>query len=116
MPEAGFCRRSLGKSLTRTESAVSIIFWMLVVQSAIGMVLELPMWQWPSAQVWASVVVVAFCGTKSHYCFARAMQYADTTVVGWLVYSERLDVFTGLGVSLNLLRLPKVGWRAGRKA
>ena len=127
----------LVKSLTRTDSAVSIIFWMLVVQNAIGIVPALLVWQWPSAQVWAWVVVVAFCGTYSHYCFARAMQHADTTVVvpmdflrvpltalvGWLVYSERLDVFTGLGVGLilagnllNLLRLPKVGWRARRKA
>jgi drug/metabolite transporter (DMT)-like permease len=127
----------LVKSLTRTDEAVAISFWMLVVQSAIGIVPALLVWQWPSAQAWAWVVVVAFCGTYSHYCFARAMQHADATVVvpmdflrvpltalmGWLVYSERLDLFTGLGVGLilagnllNLLRWPHGGWRGRGKA
>jgi drug/metabolite transporter (DMT)-like permease len=127
----------LVKSLTRTDAAVAISFWMLVVQSVIGFVPALLVWQWPSAVAWGWVVVVAFCGTYSHYCFARAMQHADATVVvpmdflrvpltalvGWLVYSERLDVFTTLGVGLilvgnvlNLLRWPAGGWRVWRKA
>lgn len=122
----------LVKSLTRTDVAVAISFWMLVVQSAIGLVPALLVWQWPSATVWGWVVVVAFCGTYSHYCFARAMQHADATVVvpmdflrvpltalvGWLVYAERLDAFTALGVGLilagNLLNLLRAPAAAGR--
>lgn len=128
----------LVKSLTRTDAAVAISFWMLMVQSAIGLVPALVVWQWPSAVAWGWVVVVAFCGTYSHYCFARAMQHADATVVvpmdflrvpltalvGWWVYSERLDVFTALGVGLilagnglNLIRWPAGRWwgrRTGR--
>jgi drug/metabolite transporter (DMT)-like permease len=127
----------LVKSLTRTEAAAAISFWMLVVQSVIGLVPALLVWQWPSATVWGWVVVVAFCGTYSHYCFARAMQHADATVVvpmdflrvpltalvGWLAYSERLDLFTALGVALilagnllNLVRWPAGGWRGRRRA
>ncbi|MDP3375166.1 MAG: DMT family transporter [Hydrogenophaga sp.] len=126
----------LVKSLTRTDAAVAISFWMLVVQSAIGLVPGLMVWQWPSAQAWGWVVVVAFCGTYSHYCFARAMQHADATVVvpmdflrvpltalvGWLAYSEGLDLFTLLGVGLilsgnvlNLVRWPMGGGRIRRK-
>ena len=120
----------LVKSLTRTDAAVAISFWMLVVQSVIGLVPALLVWQWPSAEVWGWVVVVAFCGAYSHYCFARAMQYADATVVvpmdflrvplsallGWLAYSERLDLFTALGVGLILAgnALNLVRWPAGR--
>lgn len=117
----------LVKSLTRTEAAVAISFWMLVVQSVIGLVPAIMVWQWPSAPTWGWVVVVAFCGTYSHFCFAKAMQHADATVVvpmdflrvpltalvGWLAYAERLDVFTMLGVVLilagnllNLIRWP----------
>lgn len=120
----------LVKSLTRTDAAVAISFWMLVVQSAIGLVPALMVWQWPSTVAWGWVVVVAFCGTYSHYCFARAMQHADATLVvpmdflrvpltalvGWLAYSEGLDLFTVLGVGLilagnllNLLRRPVGG-------
>lgn len=126
----------LVKSLTRTEAAVAISFWMLVTQSVIGLIPALMVWQWPSAQVWGWVVVVAFCGTYSHYCFARAMQHADATVVvpmdflrvpltalvGWLVYSERMDLFTVLGVGLilsanmlNLIRWPAGGFRSRQK-
>lgn len=126
----------LVKSLTRTDAAVTISFWMLVVQSAIGLLPALWVWQWPSVQAWGWVVVVAFCGTYSHYCFARAMQHADATVVvpmdflrvpltalvGWLAYAEGLDLFTVLGVCLilagnvlNLVRWPTVGGWVRRK-
>jgi drug/metabolite transporter (DMT)-like permease len=111
------------KSLTRTEKTLAIIFWMLVIQSAAGFLPALYVWKWPSAYAWGWIVVIAFCGTFSHYCLARAMLYADATVVlpmdflrvplsaaaGWLIYSERLDGFTLLGAALilagNLLNL-----------
>src|ERR1700729_958128 len=104
------------KSLTRTENTVAIVFWMLVIQSAAGFFPTLYVWTWPPADVWGWIVVIAFCGTFSHYCMARAMLYADATIVlpmdflrvpltaavGWLVYSERLDLFTVLGAMLIL--------------
>jgi drug/metabolite transporter (DMT)-like permease len=111
------------KSLTRTETTLSIIFWMLVIQAAAGFFPALYVWQWPSAYAFGWIVVIAFCGTFSHYCMARAMLHADATVVlpmdflrvpltaiaGWLIYSERLDMFTLLGAALiltgNLLNL-----------
>ncbi len=111
------------KSLTRTENTVAIIFWMLVIQAAAGFFPTLHVWIWPSAYVWSWIIVIAFCGTFSHYCMARAMLYADATIVvpmdflrvpltatvGWLVYSERLDLLTVLGATLiltgNLLNL-----------
>src|SRR6478736_4093539 len=59
------------KSLTRTENTVAIIFWMLVIQSAAGFFPALYVWRWPSAYVWGWLVVIAVCGTFSHYCMAR---------------------------------------------
>ncbi len=118
------------KSLTRTESAVAIIFWMLVIQSAIGLVPALWEWRWPSAAVWPWIVVAAFCGSFAHYCQARALMHADATVVmpmdflrvplaaliGYLLYSESIDLMTALGAGLillgNLLNLQR-GTRAG---
>jgi drug/metabolite transporter (DMT)-like permease len=111
------------KSLTRTESTVAIIFWMIVIQSAAGFFPAIYLWQWPSAYAWGWMVVIAFCGTFSHFCMARAMLYADATIVvpmdflrvplsataGWLLYAERLDIYTVLGAVLiltgNLLNL-----------
>lgn len=107
---------TLIKSLTRTDSALKIIFWMIVVQSIAGIVPAMASWQWPSAYVWFWLIIVGFCGTFSHFCMARAMLYADATVVvpmdflrvplsaaiGWLLYSEQLDMFTLLGAALIL--------------
>lgn len=122
------------KSLTRTETTLTIIFWMLVIQSAAGFFPSLYVWRWPTAYAWGWIVVIAFCGTFSHYCMARAMLHADATVVlpmdflrvpltataGWLIYSERLDLFTGLGAILiltgNLLNLKAADPVAARVA
>ena len=111
------------KSLTRTEATLTIIFWMIVIQAAAGFFPAIYVWKWPSFYAWGWIVVIAFCGTFSHYCMARAMLYADATVVipmdflrvpltafaGWLIYSERLDMLTVLGAALilggNLLNL-----------
>ena len=67
--------------------------------------------------------MIVFVGTYSHYCMARAMLHADATVVvpmdflrvplaaltGWLVYSEKIDVYVAAGAALilrgNLLNL-----------
>ncbi len=113
----------LVKSLTTTESVVKIIFWMLVVQSAIGLVPALVVWRTPTAAVWPWIGVIALCGTYSHYCMTQALRHADammivpmdflrvplTAVAGWLVYNERIDVFTVVGAGLilgaNLLNL-----------
>lgn len=117
------------KSLTRTDSVLTILFWMLLIQSIIGLVPALDVWRWPSAYAWAWIIVIAFCGTVSHYCLTRAMLHADATVVvpmdflrvplaalaGWLLYGERLDTLTILGAALilsgNLLNLKGAGAR-----
>lgn len=111
------------KGLTRHDSVVKIMFWMLVIQGLIGILPALWVWRWPSAEAWAWIVVIAACGTFSHYCMAKAMTYADATIVipmdflrvplsaalGYLLYSEMLDVWTVAGAALilfgNLLNL-----------
>lgn len=113
----------LVKSLTTTESVVAIIFWMLVVQSAIGIVPAILVWRTPTAAVWPWIGVIALCGTYSHYCMTQALRHADATMIvpmdflrvpltavaGWLVFGERIDLFTVIGAGLilvaNLLNL-----------
>jgi drug/metabolite transporter (DMT)-like permease len=123
---------TMTKSLTGTDNPAGIIFWMLLLQSAMGLLPALAMWKWPSPAAWGWLIVIAFCGTYSHYCMARAMRHADATVVvpmdflrvpltalaGWLVYAERIDLLTVLGTLLilggNLLNLPRRATRAAR--
>ncbi len=113
------------KALTRTESVVRIIFWMLLIQGAIGLIPAILMWQPIPAHLWGWILLVSICGTFSHYCMARAMTFADATVVipmdflrvpltallGWMIYSEAIDIYTALGAALilsgNMLNLRK---------
>ena len=115
----------LVKSLTRTESVVSIIFWMLIIQSVIGAIPAAIVWHTPPMTVWPWIVVIAVCGTYSHYCMAHALRHADATTVvpldflrvpltalaAWLVFAERFDIFTVLGAAVilggNLLNLKR---------
>jgi len=113
----------LVKSLTRTESVVSIIFWMLIIQSVIGAIPAAMTWQTPPMAAWPWVAVIAVCGTYSHFCMAHALRHAEATTVvpldflrvpltalaAWLVFSERFDLFTVIGAAVilggNLLNL-----------
>jgi len=113
------------KSLTRTENVVRIMFWMLLIQSAVGLVPALYEWRNPSLGLWPWILVIAFSGMSSHFCLTRALAYADATIispmdflrvplsalVGWLLYHEQVDVFTAGGAMLilmgNLLNLQK---------
>ena len=113
----------LVKSLTRTDGVVTIIFWMLVIQSVIGAVPAAMLWQTPPSAIWPWLVVIAICGTYSHFCMTHALRHADATTVvpldflrvpltaiaAWLVFAERFDVFTVVGAAVilagNLLNL-----------
>lgn len=114
---------TMTKSLTRTESALRIMFWMLVLQSIFGAIPALLVWRPVPMEIWPWIVLIAFSGSFSHYCMARALAHADATVVmpmdfvrlplsalvGWLLYAEQIDIFTACGAALilsgNLLNL-----------
>ena len=111
------------KSLTRTDNVVRIIFWMLIIQSVIGFLPAILVWQTPPAGLWLWILLIAFTGTFSHYCLAQALAHADATLVspidflrvplsaliGWLLYQEQIDIWTAAGAILilagNLLNL-----------
>lgn len=113
------------KSMTRTESVVRIIFWMLVIQSVLGLVPAIYEWKNPPLELWPWVLVIGFTGMSSHFCLARALTYADATLIspmdflrvpatallGWALYSEQIDMFTAAGAALiltgNLLNLQR---------
>lgn len=115
----------LVKTLTRTEPVVRIIFWMLVIQGVIGIIPAFIHWRPVPSGLWPWLVLVAFCGTFSHFCMAKAMTHADATVVvpmdflrvpltalaGWVFYRETIDRWTVAGAVFilfaNLLNLKR---------
>ena len=81
-----------------------ILFWMLIIQSAFGLVPAIAVWRSPPAELWPAILVISFTGMFSHYCMARALAHAETMVimpmdflrlplaalVGWLLYGEEI--------------------------
>ncbi|MCB1447453.1 MAG: DMT family transporter [Rhizobiaceae bacterium] len=105
------------KALTRFDSATKILFWMLVVQAAIGLVPALRVWVWPSAAIWPWIFLFAFAGAFAHFCMAKALHHAEATVVmpmdylrvplsallGYVLYAEAVDNVTALGAGLIVI-------------
>jgi drug/metabolite transporter (DMT)-like permease len=122
------------KALTRTEGVVRIIFWMLIIQSVIGLAPAFYEWRNPPLSLWPWIAVIAFTGMSSHFCLARALAHADATIIspmdflrvplsaliGWLLYSEQIDAFTAAGAALilmgNLLNLQRRAPKAAEVA
>lgn len=96
------------KTLTRTESTLTIIFWMTLSQTVMALVM---LWGQPiipqgDAILW--VLLIGLCGLTAHFSLTQAYRYADAsivapmdflrlpliTVVGVIAYSEQPD--TGL--------------------
>jgi drug/metabolite transporter (DMT)-like permease len=90
---------------------------MLIIQSVVGLIPALCEWRNPPLELWPWIALIAFTGMSSHFCMARALAYADATVIspmdflrvplsaliGWLLYSEQIDAFTAGGALLILL-------------
>lgn len=99
------------KQLTRTESAITILFWLSLFQGLYTTVLTFGSLTWPTPAALGWLVVVSLSGLAAHYCIARAFALADATIVtpmdylrvpliafvGWLVYAEALDPFVLIG-------------------
>ncbi len=99
------------KRLSATESPLTILFYMTVIQLPLGLVPALPHWVWPSAALWPWVGLVALTALSAHYCLTRAFQLADATVVmpmdflrlpliavvGFLFYGEAVSVWVFAG-------------------
>jgi drug/metabolite transporter (DMT)-like permease len=52
----------LTKSLTRTDSPLTIIFYMFFIQTVIGLPAAISVWQWPAQHLWPWVLVVGIAG------------------------------------------------------
>lgn len=99
------------KQLTRTDSALCVLFWMSLLQCLYGFILLRGAPSWPSPVALAWIGAIAVCGLAAHFCMARAFALADTlivapmdylrlpliAVVGLLAYGEPLDPMVLVG-------------------
>ncbi|MEM7224994.1 MAG: DMT family transporter [Pseudomonadota bacterium] len=102
------------KWLTRTESALTILFYMTLMQMLFGLAISVFDWAPVALDHWPWLVLLAITGLSAHYCIVRALGCADATIVmpmdflrlpliavlGFLVYAEPLDPVTLIGAVL----------------
>jgi drug/metabolite transporter (DMT)-like permease len=107
---------AMTKVITRTDSALTVIFLMFLIQTVIGAVPAYLTWKWPEPHNWIWVAVVGFAGTFSHYCLSKAISLADMTIVtpmdflrvpftvlaGYWLYREGIDLYSIIGTLLIL--------------
>jgi drug/metabolite transporter (DMT)-like permease len=99
------------KYLTRTESALVIVFYINVCQLPLSLVPSLFTWVTPDLTDVPWILMWGGAGLLGNYCMARALKLADATLLapvdflrlpatalaGYLVYREALDPLTALG-------------------
>lgn len=104
------------KSLSTSESAISILFYMCLIQLPMGLALSLPSWSWPVGSQWLWLTVVGLTALSAHYCIAKAMVFAEVTtvvtidflrlpliaLVGVFLYQEQFEVSLMMGGFLML--------------
>ncbi len=105
---------TLTKKLTITDTPLSVLFYMTLIQLPMGAIPSLMDWVTPSASMAPWILIVAATALSAHYCMARAFAHADAVVVvpmdflrlplvaflGMFLYGEPLDfwVLAGAGI------------------
>jgi len=69
------------KTLSRTDSSVTITAYMVVLMTPLSLVPAVFFWQWPDPWQLTWLVVVGVAGTLAQLAMAQALHLADTTIV-----------------------------------
>lgn len=102
------------KALTRTETPLTILFWMFLLQLAASAVATAHDIFLPPPDMWVWAVGVGLTGIAAHYCTARSLTLADAGLViplhylrvpliawlGWLFYDETVEIWLWVGAAI----------------
>ncbi len=99
------------KSLSRTDSAVTITAYMVLLMTPMTLVCALFVWTWPNREELAVLAGIGIAGTLAQMCMTQSLRLADTMVVlpfdftklvwgaffAWLLFGELMDTWTLVG-------------------
>ncbi len=102
------------KSLSNTESPLTIIFMMCLIQAPLGLFLFIEGWTAPLGIQWLWLIIIGVTALSAHYCMTKAMQHAEVTfvvtmdmfrlplisIIGVLLYSESFSIALVVGIVL----------------
>lgn len=107
---------TLTRRLVQSDTPMTVLFYMTLIQLPFGLVLSLGSWIEPSLSLLPWIIGVGVTSLLAHYCMARALTLADATLVvpmdflrlplialvGFLFYNEAIDVFVLVGALIML--------------
>lgn len=99
------------KRLIATDTPLTIIFYMTIIQLPLGLAASVGDWVWPSLWHLPWIFVVGATALAAHYCIANAMKLADASIVvpmdflrvplaaliGYLLYAKVIDWWLAVG-------------------
>lgn len=102
------------KWLTRADSALAILFYMVLIQTGLGALASLFVWTPVTLGDWPFLLLLALTGLSAHYSLTRALSLADATfimpfefirlpviaLIAFMLYAEPIEVTTLLGAAL----------------
>ncbi|TCO69043.1 DMT family transporter [Rhodovulum euryhalinum] len=107
------------KRLTASQSIVSILFWLTVMQAAMGLICAGAdgAIAWPTAATWVPLAVIGVAGLVAHFCLTSALMVAPASIVmpldflrlpviaivGMALYGEPLEAAVFLGAAVILV-------------
>ena len=69
------------KSLSRTESSITIVAYMSILMTPMSLIPALFVWAWPTWTELAWLALIGVCGGAAQYLLAQAFHEADISVV-----------------------------------
>ncbi|MCK5361513.1 MAG: DMT family transporter, partial [Gammaproteobacteria bacterium] len=118
------------KILSRTDSAVTITAYMVLLMSPLSLLPALYYWTWPDGQAWFWLVVCGVAGTAAQLLMAQSFRVAEATVVlpidftkivwgaliGYLAFGEVVDVWTWIGAAVIFSGITYITYRERKLA
>ena len=106
----------LAKELTKQDSAMTVVFWMMLIQLPMAFALAIWDWTWPAWTLADAVciVVIGSTGVLAHFAMATGLKKADVSItmpvtyiqfplvaaLGFALYSEIPSIYTAAGTVL----------------
>ena len=104
----------LTRLAARYDSPDTSLIWSILVALVVTTFVGPIDWQWPTATVWALMVIIAALGAVAHYALIKALDFAEAgavqpysytllvwaTLLGFVVFGDVPDGWTILGAAI----------------
>ena len=104
----------MAKSLARTDSPETIVFYMSLTILVVSFIPALSVWTWPAMNVWFWLVALGVGGSFAHVVQTHSYRVGDVTAVepasyfrliwaalfGFVIFGEVPEVWTWIGTAI----------------